>query len=131
MKTKLCATMALLATMVCCGPKAGISETRMVQLAPREADCKLEFIQQPFDYTLLQTWEVVGMISFTDRGVQDPMAEENRSLARPRACSMGGTAISLAGSGAGTNRAGNTTSSISYMVLHPKPVAAPAQPTQF
>lgn len=76
------------------------------------------------------TWDVLGYITFTDKGSQDPLAEENRTLARPKACKMGGTSIAIAMNSTSTDQIGGRGSGITYMVLRPKS-AEPAQPTSF
>lgn len=111
----------LLASLAACGPKAGISETRMVHAPPREANCKLELVQVDItSVTFNQQWEVLGYVSMFDRGSQDPYAAENRELLRPRACAMGGTSVAIAQNATGQNAMGQQGSGIQYMVLRPK-----------
>lgn len=114
-----------------CGPKAGIHVTRVIHASPLPANCALELVQ--VDRTSMafnSTWEVLGYITFQDKGSQDPMAEENRALARPKACKLGGTSIAVAMSSTSTNQIGQSGSGIIYMVLRPKS-AAPPPPTAF
>lgn len=111
----------VLASFAACGPKAGISETRMVHAPPRDANCKLELVQVDVTaVTFNQQWEVLGYVSFLDRGSQDPYAKENRELLRPRACAMGGTSVAIALNGMGQNSMGQQGSGVAYMVLRPK-----------
>ena len=120
--------LALIASLAACGPKAGISETRMVHAPAREANCQLELAQ--VDITSVnfnQKWEVLGYVSFVDRGSQDPFAKENRELLRPRACAMGGTSVAIAGNATGQNSMGQGGSNIVYMVLRPKSWQGEAQ----
>jgi len=126
MKHLLC--LFVVATLLACGPKAGVFETRMLHAPPREPTCQLELVQ--VDIAAIgfnQEWDVLGYVSFVDRGVQDPFAQENRELLRPRACAMGGTSVAIALNGAGQNRMGRQGSSISYMVLRPKTWQGPPE----
>ncbi len=69
-----------------CGPKVGINETRMVFAPSRPANCDLQLVQVDITaFEFNQTWEVLGYVILLDRGMQDPAAEENRKLVRPRA----------------------------------------------
>lgn len=98
---------------------------------PRPADCSLDLVEA--DITSLsfnQTWDVLGYVTFVDEGSQDPMSEENRELARPRACKMGGTSIAIAMNSTSTNQLGQQGSGVTYMVLRAK-ASASAQPTAF
>ncbi len=113
--------LAIIAWLASCGPKAGITETRMVHAPPREPACALELVQ--VDITAVsfnQQWEVLGYVSFLDRGSQDPFAKENRELLRPRACAMGGSSVAIAMNGTGQDQMGQQGSGITYMVLRPK-----------
>ncbi len=119
-----------LLVLAACGPKAGINETRMVPAPPREPSCGLELVQvdvtQP---SFNATWDVLGYVTLLDRGTQDPADPGNRALVRPRACTMGGTAVAVAMNSASTNKLGQTGSGLVYMVLRPK--TASAAPTTF
>lgn len=111
----------VLASLAACGPKAGISETRMIHAPSREATCQLELVQVDITaVTFNQQWEVLGYVTFVDRGSQDPYAKENRELLRPRACAMGGTSVAIAMNGVGQDSMGRQGSGIAYMVLRPK-----------
>lgn len=113
--------LAIVAALAACGPKAGISETRMVHAPPRDPNCHLELVQVDItSVTFNQQWEVLGYVSFFDRGSQDPFAKENRELLRPRACAMGGTSVAIAMNSTGQNQMGQQGSGVSYMVLRPK-----------
>tara|TARA_R110002073_G_scaffold241497_3_gene403351 strand:- start:39540 stop:39971 length:432 start_codon:yes stop_codon:yes gene_type:complete len=117
--------------LAACGPKAGISETRMMHAPARTPDCALEFVQ--VDMTSMgfnSAWDLLGYITFLDTKNQDPMAAQNRKLARPRACGMGGTAIAVAMNSTNTDRMGQQGSGLIYMVLRPKSQVT-AQPTAF
>ena len=119
-KTLALLSLALL-TLSACGPKAGISETRMASAPAREPTCDLDLVSVDITaFSFNQEWEVLGYVTLSDHGVQDPNATENRELVRPRACAMGGTAVAVAVTGMEENRAGRKGSSIAYMVLRPK-----------
>ncbi|HEY0254438.1 MAG TPA: hypothetical protein VGC41_23080, partial [Kofleriaceae bacterium] len=106
---------------VACAPKVGTSEVRMIAAPPREASCKLEMVS--VDITSIhfnQQWDVLGYVTFLDTGQQDPFAESNKQLVRPRACAMGGSAVAIGMQAMGANQMNQTGSGISYMVLRPK-----------
>jgi len=126
---RIATCVVVLALGVGCG-KAAITETRIVQAPPRAANCPLELVTVDMtSMTFNQTWETVGFVSLSDRGAQDPNAEENRSLVRPRACAMGGTSIAVAANSTNTTAFGDG-SALIYLILRPKPAAPPA-PTAF
>jgi hypothetical protein len=117
MKPALVAFLALAA----CAPKAGQSDIRMIAAPPREANCKLEMVQVDITaYTFNQKWDVLGYVNLADHGSQDPFAEDNKKLVRPRACAMGGTVVAIAANATSTNGWNQQGSIISYMVLRPK-----------
>jgi len=117
--------------LAACGSKSAITETRMVHAPAREMSCPLELVQVDVTSSdFNKQWDVLGHVTLMGRGTQDPMAEENRSLVRGRACNMGGTAIGVAMNSTNTNQLGQQGSAISYMVLRPK-ATAPAAPTAF
>lgn len=121
MKHALILVLLVVSSIAACGPKAGISETRMIHAPPRDASCKLELVQVDItSITFNQQWEVLGYVTFADRGSQDPYAKENRELLRPRACAMGGTSVAIALNGMGQSSMGQQGSGIAYMVLRPK-----------
>lgn len=127
----LLAAFVLSATLAACGPKDGITETRMIQAPSREPSCALKFVQvNATSMAFNQTWDLLGYVAFSDSGTQDPMAEENRKLVRPRACKMGGTAIAVSMNATSTGAMGQQGSALLYMVLRPKSRQA-AQPTAF
>jgi len=109
-----------LALFACGGPKAGINETRMVFAPSLPENCELKLVQVDITaFEFNQTWEVLGYVTLLDRGIQDPAAEENRALVRPRACAMGGNSVAVAMNSASQSAMG-TGSGIVYMVLRPK-----------
>jgi hypothetical protein len=123
--TRLGASISALAFTLGCG-KSAITETRMIHAPARAPDCPLELVEvdiTAFDFN--RTWDVLGYVGLHDDAVQDPAAEENRRLVRPRACAMGGTSIAVAQNTASTTMLGQTGSGLTYMVLRPKSPAAP------
>ena len=107
--------------LAACSPKAGITEVRMIHAAPRDEGCKLEMVEADITaMTFNQQWEVLGYVTFMDRGSQDPFSEENKALVRPRACAMGGTSVSIAMNATGTGAMNQQASGITYMVMRPK-----------
>ncbi len=114
----------VLATAAGCGGALSsgpnVSETRMVQAPPLPPTCQLQLVS--VDITQIsfnQTWEVLGYVTLMTDAAQDPSAESNKALVRPRACAMGGTAIAIA------MNAGNAAGSgLVYMVMHPEPPPA-------
>jgi len=116
-------------TLAACATKLSVFETRMIAAAPRPSNCALAFVSVDMSTPSATAWETLGWIQFSDVGVQDPMAEENRALVRPRACAMGGTAVTLGASSVGQGVRPGETSSIVYAVL--RPVGAAPAPTVF
>jgi hypothetical protein len=104
-----------------CAPKAGMSETRMIQAPPRETNCQLQMVE--VDITAMdfnQKWDVLGYVTMLDRGQQDPFSEDNKRLVRPHACAMGGTSVAIAMNSTNTGMFNQQGSGLSYMVLRPK-----------
>lgn len=114
---------------VACGPS--ISEMRMMTLPAREATCALQFV--PMDNDIQSgtgRWQIVGYVTLSETGMPDPFAPRYRDLVRPRACAMGGSAVTLfvnASNTAGIS-SGSTTA---YAVLSERSAAAPAGPQPF
>ena len=119
----------LVLVLVGCGPH--ISESRMAFYPGREANCSLQFVQADMNQMGPSgQWEVVGYVMVFETGMVDPFSEEYRQLVRPRACGMGGEAVTimqsttsqgLMGSGSGT----------AYGVLRPRKAASGQAPQQF
>jgi hypothetical protein len=111
-----------------CGSHPLISETRMAYAPSREAGCAVQLVNaDPTAISFNQQWEVLGWVLLQKNQQQDPGAEENRRLVRPRACAMAGTAVAVGISATQTNALGQTGSGISYMVLRPKSFTAPPE----
>jgi hypothetical protein len=114
---------------VACGPS--ISEMRMRALPGREASCALQFV--PMDRDLQSgtgRWEIVGYVTLSETGMADPFAPRYRDLVRPRACAMGGTAVTLFAN-ATNSYAISSGSTTAYAVLTERNAAAPAGPQPF
>jgi hypothetical protein len=115
--------------LVGCGPT--ISEVRTASAPAREPNCPLEFIQ--VDMNELSSgagqWEMLGQVVLQEDGVQDPFAERYRALVRPRACAMGGEAVSIVMSATsqGLTTSGSATN---YGVLR-KRTGQPSAPKSF
>ena len=108
-----------------CASRSNVTETRMLQAPARETSCTLAFVQVDLtSMTFNQTWDILGYVTLSGPSSPDPLAEDNRKVARPRACAMGGTSIGVAI--AASNAAGT---SIAYIVLRPK--QAHAAPSTF
>jgi hypothetical protein len=126
-------TIPLLALLAAaCGPN--VSEMRLVAATPRAADCDLNFLQVTMaDVAPGGKYEILGHVTLSEQGVQDPLKEEYRAVVRPRACAMGGEAVAILASGTATPwalSAGGTT--IDYVVLRkPQAQAKTALPAKF
>lgn len=115
-----------------CGP--GIGEARIVMAPPREPNCQLEFLQIPMQNVMdpAGQWELIGTVSLGERGTVDPFSPRYRDIVRPRACSMGGSAVILWNSSTAQNGIGETSTGTVYGILRPRAAAgAPAAPQQF
>lgn len=115
-----------------CGPS--VSEVRLGAASPRAPGCDLDFIQ--FEIRELApggTYEVLGHVTLSQGGVQDPLQPQYREIVRPRACAMGGEAVGVLASGAASPWAlsmGGTATD--YVVLRRRPAAgAKAAPQHF
>ena len=113
MRRSACTTMGI-TTLACalsaCGPSVSITRTK--PMTARPADCPLEYVDVAFErITVDKEWTLVGYVTLSETGVQDPFAERYRAIVRPKACELGGTAVTMAmstsnqatmGSGSGT-----------------------------
>ena len=118
------------ALLLACAPQ--LSDMRMGTPRPaRVPDCELDIVA-PTELATLNKYEQVGVVRLGNavRGT-DPLAPEVKAIVRPRACALGGEAISVMGSGDITSRNGlNTTAYAMYLVWAKKPVE-PATPRKF
>jgi hypothetical protein len=66
---------------------------------PRPPDCSLDIVSAT-DFATIQKYEQVGVVVLSNEEAgTDPMSPQARAIVRPRACALGGEAISLMGSG--------------------------------
>jgi hypothetical protein len=61
-------------------------------------------------------WELIGYVALGDNGKLDPFSDENRAIVKPRACDMGGEAVTIA-SNASSENLFTTGSAVSYGIL--------------
>jgi hypothetical protein len=105
-----------------------INDMRMgTPRAPREPTCSLDIVP-PTDLATIQKYEQVGIVHLShEEAGTDPMAPSARELVRPRACAMGGEAISIMASGNILSPALTTSAFGAYLVWakKPSPSAAP------
>jgi hypothetical protein len=107
-----------------------ISENRVSFAPARPAGCELQLVHT--DITQVEfnrRWDLLGYVTIVNNGVVDPAAPENREVVRPRACAMGGTAVSVAMNTLSQNTFGARGGGVVYMVLRPKAWAQ--GPTKF
>jgi hypothetical protein len=124
-------TLASVVALLGCGP--AIVEHRLGMYPPRDANCTIAVLngamQDPSMWAAPSSgYLLVGTIALGERGSVDPFSESHVEIIRPRACKMGGDAISLmmssqssAGFGTGTGTA--------YAVLKKRIVETPVDLT--
>lgn len=113
-----------------CGPQA--QDARMgTTRPPREAQCELTVIDA-MDTANFAKYEQVGIVrvSNAEQG-KGPLDPEMRALVRPRACALGGEAISVLASGDATSRNGLRTTAFSGYIVWAAKSAKPATPQKF
>lgn len=113
-----------------CGPN--ISETKMAYFPPRAETCNVEVVNGALasgaNFALPDSpYEIVGMIGLGENGTQDPFSDRYMAIVRPRACKMGGDAISLMASQTSNASITNATGT-AYVVLHKRVEAAKSPP---
>lgn len=124
------ASIALLAVSVAaCGPS--ITVNRMAYAPAKMPNCNLEVIngamQNP---ALLMTpnspYEMLGTVATGQRGTVNPFSPEMLAILGPRACELGGDAVSLmmSGQNAGVMGIGASTGT-AYLVLRKRTAAGP------
>jgi hypothetical protein len=112
------------ALMAGCGP--AISEMRMGFAPPRPATCELKLVQA--DMMALAaggSWEILGHIVLQETGIHNPFEERYMKIVRPRACAMGGEAVSIL-QAASTSTTFSSGSGVQYAVLRARAASAPA-----
>ncbi len=103
-----------------CFSAHSISESRMIYVPPKPADCQLEFLQVPMEeMTPLGRFHILGHVSIADFGELDPFSPENKRVVQERACRMGGEAVTVV-MAASTATYGGLGSRILYGVLKKK-----------
>lgn len=115
-----------LAGCVSTTPEVG-SVTRMTYAPPRDRTCDLQFVQPSMlELSPLGHYDVLGYVNIHQLAAADPYAEANRQLVRPRACELGGTAVSIMISATNTSSYGDASATV-YAVLREKAAAPPPQ----
>ena len=127
----LCAVCSGLSVCLLAGCGPSVSEVRMANYPPREDNCVLEFVKADMGQLSSNEgpWELIGQIVLQEEGTQDPFAEEYRAIVRPRACAMGGEAVTIVMNATSEGLVSSGTA-ISYGVLR-KRRAEPSAPSTF
>jgi hypothetical protein len=81
-----------------CGP--AIAEQRIGYSPPRPETCAVTVVNGAMKDPMMWAaasgpYELLGTISLNESGTVDPFSDESLNIVRPRACRMGGDAISL------------------------------------
>ncbi len=116
--------------LVGCGAQA--SDARVgTPRPPREAQCDLTVIDA-MDTANFAKYEQVGIVrvSNAEQG-KGPLDPEMRALVRPRACALGGEAISVLASGDAASRNGLRTTAYGGYIVWARKSARPASPQKF
>lgn len=119
-----------ISSLLGCAPQASV--VRMGAPRPeRDEHCDLTVIDT-MDMTKLADYEQVGVINVSNaekgKSALDP---DMRALVRPRACALGGDAISVLASGDVTNQSGLHTTAYGGYIVWAKKSTKPATPQQF
>ncbi len=124
-----------LLTLVACGPAVG--EVRVHTRPEKPATCELQMVEVSAadmgpdgKFGPTGEMEMIGSVMIGAKEGTDAMADEIKALVRPRACAMGGDAISLLASGTGSNRKGFGQQNIVFTVWG-KRAAKAAAPQKF
>jgi len=127
-------SLVVVTTAVGCAP--AIAEDRLGYFPPRHQDCAITVVNGAMQNPMLwaapsSEYEMVGTITLHESSTADPFSEEHLKTIRPRACKMGGEALSLMSSTHSTNGFGfGTGTGTSFAVLRRRAGAAPgAAPT--
>lgn len=131
MRASLFGLLLLSACGLGCGPS--VSEARLTMAPPRPSDCKLAFLQlQMTDLAPGGAWEILGHVTMSERGEQDPLSPEYREEVRPRACRMGGDGVGilLAATSEGSALSRGATM-VDYVVVRHRRTDSPKQPQRF
>jgi len=121
------AALAAVASIAACAPQ--LVDVRMgVPRAARAPDCDLTVVSAT-DMATLAKYDQIGVVNLSNAEAgTDPLAPEVRAIVRPRACAMGGEAISVMASGDITARQSfRTTAYAAYLVWARKSAAGAPQ----
>ena len=84
----------MLALLSACGPS--IVEHRTAYLPPREGNCRLDHVTTTMaDFAPDGRYEVIGNIMLAERGPHGPFDPDYLAEVDPRACAMGGDAVTV------------------------------------
>jgi len=104
-----------LAILSACGPF--VSEQRLAFNAPKPPTCAIEMVKTEItDLAPGGPWEHVGSIIIQYYKNLDPLSEKVLATVRPRACQMGGEAITIMQATSIVNRG----TAITYAVIIPR-----------
>jgi hypothetical protein len=129
---KISVMLSLLAFGAGCGPT--VSEMRAIAAPARESTCDLEFLNLTIEQLspMGGTHEIVGHVVLAETGIQDPFQPKYRDVVRPRACAMGGEAVTILNAATSSSMMGSG-SMTDYAIVRKRvaPSAAPALPAKF
>ncbi len=114
-----------------CSPS--LSEVRLVVAPPRGPTCEIEFLTLTMEQLSTGgTHMIIGDLILAETGVQDPYQSRYRDVLRPRACAMGGDAVTILADAKSTGGAAGPTSATVYAVVQKRtaPSAEPAPPAK-
>jgi hypothetical protein len=123
--------LALLALVAGSGPN--VVEMRRIVAPPRPEGCDLQFLQLKMEdfAPMIGTYEMVGIVSLSEAGVQDPFQDKYKEIVRPRACAMGGEAVTILAEATVHGALGGSGSAVNYAIVRkrqaPGAAAAPAK----
>jgi hypothetical protein len=107
-----------------------VSVRRMKTAPPRPHDCELKLVEADMmELSPMGTkWDVLGFVSVGANDGLDPTSKEIRTMVRPKACEIGGTAVALMQSMNSTSSMGSS-GAIQFAVIRPK--SASKAPSRF
>jgi hypothetical protein len=110
-----------------------VSVSRMKMAPPREPHCPLKLVETDMtDLSPLGTrWDLLGIVSIGANHGVDPVSEKAREMIRPKACELGGTAVSLVQSVSSRASIGmGTSGAVQFAVLRSK-MSSSTAPSDF
>jgi hypothetical protein len=120
------ATLALAA----CAPTVADIRTG-VPRPPRDPACSLDVLN-PTDMATIMRYDQIGVVRLANEEAgTSPMSPEAREIVRPRACAMGGNAISVMASGDIMARTAPVTRAFAAYIVWAKKAPASAAPQKF